>query len=85
MTMSSPTTKPLSIDSTNQGHILQNVAIAFIVLDIAFVGLRIYVRASKGVRARLDEYLVILGLIFNIGLAIESICELLFMTIYFSV
>jgi len=68
-----PTATPLASDATDHGYILQNVAIAFIVLDVAFVGLRIYTRAMKGTRAQLNDYLVLLGLLFNIGLAIEAI------------
>lgn len=71
--MSAIATTPPSLDPANRGHILQNVAIALIVLDVAFVALRIYTRAMKGLRGRLDEWLVILGLLCNIGLAIEAI------------
>lgn len=67
---------PLSSDPTNRGYILRNVAIAFIIIDIAFVALRIYTRAKRGMRGRLDEWLVVVGLVFNIGLAVCGISKL---------
>lgn len=70
-----PTATPLALDATDHGYILQNVAIAFIVLDVAFVGLRIYTRVMKGMRVQMNDYMVLLGLIFNVGLAIEAICK----------
>jgi hypothetical protein len=71
-----PTTPTsLADDPTTRGYILQNVAIALIVLDIAFVALRIYARAIKRQTGHIDEWMVLCGLISNVGLCVVAICE----------
>ncbi|CAG8959402.1 hypothetical protein HYFRA_00001300 [Hymenoscyphus fraxineus] len=64
---------PLADDPTTRGYILQNVAIALIVLDISFVALRIYARAIKGRGGWIDEWMVICALISNLGLCVVAI------------
>ncbi|KAG9238232.1 hypothetical protein BJ875DRAFT_514013 [Amylocarpus encephaloides] len=71
--MSAPANSHLSSNPESHGHVLQNVSIAFIVLDILFVSLRILARFKKGQKPRADEYLIIPALLFNVGLAIEAI------------
>ncbi|OCL04356.1 hypothetical protein AOQ84DRAFT_346335 [Glonium stellatum] len=54
--------------SENIGNQLQNAAIAFIVLDTLFVSLRYVARYISGVRVGVDDFIIPLALIFNIGL-----------------
>jgi hypothetical protein len=69
-----PAPTSLADDSTSRGYILQNVAIALIVLDIAFVALRLYARAIKRQLGHIDEWMVICGLVSNVGLCVVAIC-----------
>ena len=58
------------------GHQLESVAIAFIVLESCFVGLRFFARHVAGTPLSWDDVLIPLALVFNYGLCGVSIGEL---------
>ena len=58
-----------------QGDRLLATSIAFIIVDVLFVTLRIYSRRLAGTTRSWDDYLIPPALVFNIGVCIVGICK----------
>ncbi|KAF4636426.1 hypothetical protein G7Y89_g1666 [Cudoniella acicularis] len=69
------TSIPQSYLEQNIGNHLTNTAIAFIVIDTVFVGLRIWARRFSKSAFGWDDLLVVLGLVFCIGTAVTCIID----------
>jgi len=69
----SASTSTLSVSGDSIGFQLENVGIAFIVLETFFVGLRYVARYSSGTRGGFDDWIMPAALLFNLGLCAQAI------------
>lgn len=70
--MSASAASEAVLDSSYIGSILRNTAIAFIVLQVVFTGLRYVSRYVGGMPIGLDDFLILPALIFNLALCAVS-------------
>ena len=73
-----PKLPPSAFLPDDRGHQLQNTAIAFIVVETLFVGLRYVSRYLIRSRRGADDFLMPLAWLFNVGLCGISIGKIVF-------